>query len=359
MYITPYDNNFNLCLHWLNNTKNYKLNEEILNLQISVHGNGDKTFQVVKTLIRTIMKEQIEDVLEDSRNCFATKLYSVYFTSTTNIPDIYYEQNRNIILVTLHFPNIIEIHRPILCVSLKDYSLDLNNRFKKNPLNDEFLHKLTHEVDNFSHKPTINQNEEYTNYIKKLPLLELMKNKNYEKISSFAYNIILKEPYPFMFREILIDTEYISTKYHFQYLILDDIKMFVNEKVLVARLSIILYRLAFLEFTSDINCIEKFFRQKLGLGNSENLYLDNLNFISRDLTTNAPYEAYDLRYLEQKQIEMAKEIIKNQRIRYGNEPDFKFDKESIHEVTHLSYETINQLIQKGLIWQKKYLNKIG
>lgn len=349
MYITSYDNNLNLCLHWLNNTKNYKLNEEILNLQVSVHGNEDKTFQIVKTLVRTIMKEQIEDVLENSRNCFATKLYSVYFTSTTNTPDIYYEQNRNIILVTLNFPNIIEIHRPILCVSLKDYSLDLNSRFRNNPLNDELLHKLTHEVDSFSNKPTINQHEEYTNYIKKLPLLELMKNKNYEKIGSFAYNIILKEPYPFMFREILIDTEYLSTKYHFQNLILDDIKMFVNEKVLVVRLSIIIYRLAFLEFAKDVNHIEKFFSQKLGFGNSENLYLDNLNFISRDLTTNAPYEAYDLRYLEQKQIEMAKEIIKNQEMRYGNEPDFKFDKESIHEVTHLSYETINQLIQKGLI----------
>lgn len=349
MFITPYDKSFELGEHWFVNAKNNILNEEILNLQVSVHGNIDKTFQIVKTLVRTIMKEQLEEVLEDAKNCFATKLYSVYFTSTTNIPDIYYEQNRNIILITLHIPNFIEIHRPILCVSLKDYSLDLNSRFRKNPLNDELLHKLTHQVDSFSNKPTINQYEEHTNYIKRLPLLELMKNKNYEKIGSFAYNIILKEPYPFMFREILIDTEYLSTKYHFQDLILDDIKMFVNEKVLVARLSIILYRLAFMEFTSDINDIEKFFSQKLGLGNSENLYLDNLNFISRDLTTNAPYEAYDLRYLEQKQIEMAKEIIKNQRIRYSNEPDFKFDKESIHEVTHLSYETINQLIQKGLI----------
>ncbi|WP_122893446.1 hypothetical protein [Arcobacter peruensis] len=342
MFITPYHKTFNLCLNWLNKTKNNIHNDEILNIQVSSH--GMKTFQIVKTLVKTIMEEHQEEILEDSRNCFATRLYSVYFTSTTNIPDIYYEQNRNIILITLHIPSLIEVHRPILCVSFKGYSLDLTSSFKKDPLKDELLHKLTHEVDSFSNKPRINQYEEYASYIKKLPLLELMKNKNYEKIGSFAYNIILKESYPFMFREILIDTEYISTKYPFQGLILDDIKMFINEKVLLTRLSIIIYRLSFLEFDKNISDITKFFSQKLALGNSKNLCLDNLNFISRDLNTSSSYDVYDLRYLESKQIAKAKNIIQNQKNRYGYEPKFEFDREAIYHATCLSYKDIELLI---------------
>ena len=50
-----------------------------------------------------------------------------------------------------------------------------------------------------------------------------------------------------------------------------------------------------------------------------------------------------MRNLEEKQIKLAKEIIKNQHERYEGE----FDKETIHEVTCLSYEQINQLILQG------------
>ena len=132
MFITPYDNSFKLFEHWLINAKNNLINEEILNLQVSIHGEFERTFHIVKTLIKTIMNEQQEEILENSNNCFATRLYSVYFSSTTNILDLKYEQNRNIILVTLHTPKFVEIHRPILCVSLKGYSLDINSRFRKN-----------------------------------------------------------------------------------------------------------------------------------------------------------------------------------------------------------------------------------
>lgn len=125
--------------------------------------------------------------------------------------------------------------------------------------------------------------------------------------------------------------------------------MFINEKILLTRLSIIIYKLFFLDFDKDVSDITKFFSQKLLLGNSENLYLNNLNFISRDLQTNTTYDAYDLRCLESKQMKIAKEIITNQKNRYGYEPYFEFDKESIHEVTHLSYDEIDQLIQKDLI----------
>jgi hypothetical protein len=108
--------------------------------------------------------------------------------------------------------------------------------------------------------------------------------------------------------------------------------------------SIILYRLSFLEFDKDISAIAKFFSQKLALGESENLYLNNLNFISRDLNSASSCKAYDLRYLESKQIEKAEEIIQNQKNRYGNEPEFKFDIEAIYDATYLSYEKIEELI---------------
>ena len=94
MFITPYDNSFKLCEHWLANAKNNLLNEEILNLQVESHGGFPRTFQIVKTLIRTIMKEQQEEILQDSDNCFATRLYSVYFTWTVDIPNLKYEQNK-------------------------------------------------------------------------------------------------------------------------------------------------------------------------------------------------------------------------------------------------------------------------
>ncbi len=348
MSITPYDNSFKLCKYWFMNAKNNILNEEILNLQVSFHGDFSYITQAIKTLIRIIMSDQQEEILEDNSICFATKLYSVYFTTTTDVPDIQYEQNRNIIFVTSHIPYFIEIDRPIFCVSLKNYSLDLNSRFRKDPLNEMLLNNLINSSGHYLSKPTLTQEERYANYINRLPLMELMRSKQYQKIGEYIYNMTIREPYPFMFRRILLNTEYLSNKYHFQDLILDDIKMFINEKVLSLRLSIIVYKLSFLEFDQDESIITKFFSQKLGLGNSEYLSLDNLNFISRDLNTSTAYNVYDLRYLESKQINMAKEIIKNQKNRYGNEPEFEFDIESIYEATHLSYNTIEQLIKGGI-----------
>lgn len=342
MFITPYDSSFKLCEHWLVNAKNNFLNEEILNLQVESH--GIRTFRIVKTLIRSIMNEQQEDILENSNNCFATRLYSVYFTWTTNIPDLKYEKNRNIILVTLHTPDFIEIHRPILCVSLKGYSLDLNSRFRKDPLNEQLLNKLVNGLDHDLSKPELTEQEQHLTYIKKLPLLELMINKEYHKVGNYTFENTFKEPYVFMFRKILIDTEYLSNRYYFKELIFDDIKMFVNEKVLLVRLSIVIYRLSFLEFDKNISDINKFFSQRLALGNSENLCLDNLNFISRDLNTNTSCNAYDLRHLESKQIAKAKEIIQSQINRYRNEAEFDFDREVIHDTTYLSYEKIEELI---------------
>lgn len=344
MFITHYDNSFKLFEHWLVNAKSNLLNEEILNLQISIHGEFARTFHIVKTLIKTIMNEQQEEILENSNNCFATRLYSVYFSSTTNILDLKYEQNRNIILVTLHTPKFVEIHRPILCVSLKGYSLDINSRFRKNFLNEQLLNKLTNKLGQDSSKPELTEQEEYINYIKKLPLLELMINKEYHQIGNYTFENTINEPYILMFTKILMNTEYLSNTYYFKDLILDDIKMFVNEKVLLTRLSIIIYRLSFLDFDKNKSDISKFFSQKLALGNNENLYLNNLDFISRDLNTSSRYAAYDLRYLESKQIAKAEDIIQNQKNRYGDEPKFEFDRETIYKATYLSYEKIEELI---------------
>ena len=345
MFITPYDDSFKLCEYWLFNAKNNLLNEEILNLQVSSQGGSPRTFEVVKTLIRTIMNEQQEEILEDNNYCFATRLYSVYFTWTTNLPDLKYEQNRNIILVTLYTPDFVEIHRPILCISLKDYSLDINSRFRQDPLSEQLLNKLTNGLSHDLSKPELTEQEQNLNYIKKLPLLELMINKEYHKIGNYIYEIIVREPYHRMFSKILRETEYTSKKYSFQNLILDDIKMFVNENILLTRLSIIIHRLSFLEFDKNISAITKFFSQKLALGNSEKLYLNNLNFISRDLDTSLSYDAYDLRYLEAKQIAKAKKIIQNQIDRYGDELDFEFDKEAICDATCLSHEKIEELVK--------------
>lgn len=344
MFITPYDNSFKLFEHWLVNAKNNLLNEEILNLQVSIHGGYPRTIHIVKTLIKTIINEQQEEILENSNNCFATRLYSVYFTTTTDILDLKYEKNRNIILVTLHRPKFVEIHRPILCVSLKDYSLDINSSFRKDFLDEQLLNKLTNKLGHDSSKPELTEQEEYINYIKKLPLLKLMINKEYHKIGNYTFENTINEPHILMFRKILMNTEYLSNTYYFKDLILDDIKMFVNEKVLLTRLSIIIYRLSFLDFDKNISDISKFFSQKLALGNNENLYLNNLNFISRDLNTSSSYAAYDLRYLESKQIAKAEVIIQNQKNRYGDKPEFEFDKETIYKATHLSYEKIEKLI---------------
>ena len=141
MNITPFDNSFKLCEHWLSNAKNNILNKEILNLQISSCGDIEHSFEIVKIFIKNIMNENKEEILEDSKNCFATRLYTLYFNSV-NIIDISYEQNRNIIFVTTSIPDFSKFDRPILCVSLKDYSLDLNSKFKNNPLNKDFLNNI-------------------------------------------------------------------------------------------------------------------------------------------------------------------------------------------------------------------------
>ena len=50
MNITPFDNSFKLCEHWLSNAKNNILNKEILNLQISSYGDTKHSFEILKNL---------------------------------------------------------------------------------------------------------------------------------------------------------------------------------------------------------------------------------------------------------------------------------------------------------------------
>lgn len=342
MITTPQSNNFKLALHWLYNAKNKTLNEEVLNLQISYHG-GTHAFETAKILVRTIMNEQQEEVLEDSKYCLATNLYTVYFTFSTNIEDIYYEKNRNIILVSPFIVNFSGFDRPILSISLKDYSLNLNSRFRLDSLNEEMLHKLTNDLDSFAQKPYMGRSEESNYCFAKLPLLELMREKKYSVIGDYIFEIIIIEKYSFRPEIILEHTAYLSNRYNFKDLILDDIKMFVTEGILTSRLSVIAYRLSLWEFDVDKSISSKFYSHKLGFGKSILLHHNNLNlsFISRDLVADRTFDGYDLRGDDEaKQIQIAKNIIENQNNRYEGE----FDEETIHTVTHLSYEKINQLI---------------
>lgn len=336
MNITPFDNSFKLCEHWLSNAKNNILNKDILCLQIFYQENKEYSFKIVKNFIKNIMNESQEEILEDSKNCFATKLYTIYFNFVNQI-DICYEQNRNIIFVTMSIPEFSKFDRSILCVSLKDYSLDLNNKFKNNPLNKDFLDNFLNNIDNSNLSATTY--EENSIYYKKiLPLFELMKNKEYQKIANLTYNFVFLEPNTFIIHELLQDTEYLSKSY-FEKIILDDLEILVNEKVLLHRLSIILYRLFFHQITESVSIIDNFFAQNLGFGVATNFYFNNSKFISEDLNSDEILKAYGLRQLKIKQFITAKEIIENQINRYGN----NFDKETIHEITHLSYEVIDEL----------------
>jgi len=338
MNITPFNNSFKLCEHWLSNAKNNILNKEILNLQISSCDDIEHSFEIVKNFIKNIMNENKEEILEDSKNCFATRLYTLYFNSV-NLIDISYEQNRNIIFVTTLIPDFTNFNRSILCVSLKDYSLDLNNKFKNNPLNKDFLDNFLNNIDNSNLSATTY--EENSIYYKKiLPLFELMKNKEYQKIATLTYNFVFLKPNTFIIHELLQDTEYLLNKLYFEKVILDDLEILVNEKVLLHRLSIILYRLFFHQITESVSIIDNFFAQNLGFGVATNFYFNNSKFISEDLNSDEILKAYGLRQLKIKQFITAKEIIENQINRYGN----NFDKETIHEITHLSYEAIDELI---------------
>ncbi len=338
MNITPFNNSFKLCEHWLSNAKNNILNKEILNLQISSCDDIEHSFEIVKNFIKNIMNENKEEILEDSKNCFATGLYTLYFNSV-NLIDISYEQNRNIIFVTTSIPDFSKFDRPILCVSLKDYSLDLNNKLKNNPLNKDFLDNFLNNVDN-SNLSSTTYEEDSIYYKKILPLFELMKNKEYQKIATLTYNFVFLEPNTFIIHELLQDTEYLSNKLYFEKVILNDLEILVNEKVLLHRLSIILYRLFFHQITESVSIIDNFFAQNLGFGVATNFYFNNSKFISEDLNSDEILKAYGLRQLKIKQFITAKEIIENQINRYGN----NFDKETIHEITHLSYEAIDELI---------------
>ena len=147
MNITPFNNSFKLCEHWLSNAKNNILNKEILNLQIFSCGDIEHSFEIVKIFIQNIMNESEEEILEDSKNCFATRLYTLYFDSV-NLMDISYEQNRNIIFATTSIPDFTNFNRSILCVSLKGYSLDLNSKFRNNLLNKDFLDNFLNNINN-------------------------------------------------------------------------------------------------------------------------------------------------------------------------------------------------------------------
>lgn len=343
MFTTPQSYNFLLCGHWLYNAKKHVLNPEVLNLQITFSGSR-RTFKTVKTLMRTIMNEKQEEILEDSYNCFATRLYSIYITTSTDIPDILYEQNRNIILVTPFVPFLGQFDRPILSVSFKYYSLDLYNRYITDPLNKEILHKLTEELDSFAFIPNIEQLQQDEYYFEKLPLLELMINKEYHIIGRSIRDTILKQPYRIHFDELLAETGYIQRHYHFQNLILDDIKMFETQNILTVRLSMVIYRLAFWEFQENKSTIDKFYSQKLYLGNTVSIDCSSLSYSTRDLDAKSHIIGYDLRNLEIKQIDIARQLICTQYDRY----DSVVDKDIIHEITTLSYETIDHLIGIGV-----------
>lgn len=348
MFITAQTNNFKLLGHWLYNTKHGILNQDVLCLEILTYGSIEQTFQVIKDLIKVIIKESPERILEDSKNCFATELYSLYITFTTNLPDIPFEYNRNIILVTPTILCINDFNRPILNISLKGHHLNLNNRLLKDPLTDEILHLLVNNIDDFKFKPQISEYEKSEYFFEQLPFLKMMRDKKYELIGSYIFKLIITDKYHLKDEVLLSQIEQIECpwdRYNYKVLISNDIKMFINQKILTERLSVIAYRLAFWKFNEDRFIINKFYSQKLGLGEAKQLYTDNLDskFLSRDLTFNRIFKGYDLRNLEEKQIQLAKEIIKTQYDRY----DGKFDKETIHEVTCLSYEQINQLILQG------------
>lgn len=83
MFITAQSNSFKLLGHWFYNTKNSILNNEVLLIQIS-YSRRNRTTKVGKLLIRTIINEEQEKVLEDSRNCFATS-YILYMLLTQQI----------------------------------------------------------------------------------------------------------------------------------------------------------------------------------------------------------------------------------------------------------------------------------
>ena len=166
-----------------------------------------------------------------------------------------------------------------------------------------------------------------------------MKNKEYQKIASLTYNFVFLEPNTFILHKLLQDTEYLSKSY-FEKIILDDLEILVNEKVLLHRLSIILYRLFSQQITESVSIIDKLFAQNLGFGVATNFHFNNSKFISKDLNSDEILKAYDLGQLEMKQLITAKKIIENQINRYEND----FDKETIHEITHLSYEAIDELI---------------
>lgn len=344
MFLTPQSKDFQLLGHWLYNAKNTILNEEVLYLEIPLHRSIEQTFEIAKILVRSILKESDERILEDTGGCFATKRYSLYITPTTNLPDIAYENNRNIILISPIMINIKEFDRPILSISLKGHNLVLNNRFKKDPQTDEIFYKLITNLDYFSNKPFVNEYEVSQYYFKQLPLLQTMRDKDYKIIGNYLYDLLLKDRYHLKYEVLLSQTEYQYNRYHFKDLITDDIKMFVSQEILTARLSIVAYRIALWKFNEDRASVNKFYSQKLALGKPEQLSPSHLNlkFISRDLTFNKMFKGYDLRNLEEKQFKLAKEIIRSQHKRYDGE----FDIEAIQEVTHLSYGQINQLINQ-------------
>lgn len=344
MLITLNSKEFKLLGHWLYNTKQRIHNQEVLYLKIPLHGTVEQTLQVGKDFIRLVMKESQEKVLEDSLNCFATELYSLYITHTTDLPDIPYENNRNIILISPITINFTGFNRPILSICFNGHNLKLNNIFRSNFQTDEILHTLINNIDSFKNKPHINEYEEAQYYFKQLPLLQILRDKDYEIIGNHLYETLVKGHYPLKYEVLLAQTEYPYDKYHFKDLIKDDIKMFVNQKILTARLSVVMYRLALWKFNEERALVNKFYYQKLGLGKPAQMYPNhlNLNFISRDLTFIKMFKGYDLRNLVEKQINLAKEIIKTQEERYGGE----FDIETIQEVTQLSYGQINQLINQ-------------
>lgn len=172
-----------------------------------------------------------------------------------------------------------------------------------------------------------------------------MRDKKYEVIGNYLYNTVIKNKFHLRDEVLLEQTEYPWDGYNCKDLINDDIKMFVSQKILTARLSIVAYRVALWKFNEDRALINKFYSQKLALGKAVQLYPNHLNlkFISKDLAFNKMFKGYDLRNLEEKQVELAREIIKTQYERYEGE----FDIETISEVTSLSYEQINQLINQG------------
>ena len=247
---------------------------------------------------------------------YLTESYSIHILNSENMDIInqirnYKNKTKNLIVVTSNNYHYSDYARPLLYLQLQSEILEKNHF-----LPEKYADNLNDIVNHNLHSPNIPFNQRYLYYIEMLPIVSIIKNKQFNTIANFiSYYINQKSYIPIDINILLEDTSYKDNRYHLIDLIEADIYLLSNYEILTSRLAIVMYRLSFLDLKAHKTKIGLFVKDNLKVQSKPiNLKTITSEFINQDLNEKS-FRGYILnkktKSNEDIKLEIAKRLLKH------------------------------------------------